>query len=204
MSDPIEIELYQKFINAKYDYISYIRQKQLPKFLEEVKDYVWYKDHWAYGVWHPDSPAGIIDDELDCKAGSDNANSDLKQLYYKLSKITHPDKCVELWAQQIFVIINEAYNKNNYEKLKEISDHWDKHNTFEFYLDDISKVEVIKSWTSECWYDWFNNPDSLLKQVLISPQEYEKHLQKECDRLKEENKRLKKIHDDLIKLTTKD
>lgn len=194
MSDSIEIELQEKFINAQYDYINYLRKKQLSKFLEEVRDYVWDDNHWAYKIWHPSDSIITINADLDGQDGQD-----IKQLYYKLTKITHPDKCDELWSAYMFIIINEAYNKNNYKKLKEISNYWDEHNTFEFYINNTPKKDIIHLWINEAWYDWFNNPDSLLREVLISPQEYEKR----CEKLREENRRLKKMHDDLNQLVSK-
>jgi len=181
MLDPIEIELQQKFINAKYDYIEYLRKKQLPKFLEETHNYVWDETHWAYDIWFKNTN----------NSNDNDKNPNLKQLYYKLSKIVHPDKCKEVWSERIFIIINESYNTNNYQKLQEISDYWDKNGTFEFYLDEISfKIKSINSWTHEAWYDWFNNSPSTLRMVLISPHEYENRLQKRLKELQQENKRL--------------
>lgn len=173
MSDSIEKELYQIFINAEYNYLKFLREKEYCKFIDETKNYILDDTHWAYKIWHQEKE--------DNKIINDSDLNEIKELYYNLSKIVHPDKCTEFWGNDMFIIISDAYNNNDSEKLIEISNYWKKNNTFDFYIDYNFKVTQITTFKHEAWYDWFHNPNSSLRQVLIP---MDKYLQK----LKDENK----------------
>ncbi|BCS83497.1 DnaJ super family protein [Cotonvirus japonicus] len=182
------IKLYNEYINAKYNYINHLKNQLTHQFILETKDLVWDETHWAIGTF------------LKSKNPSDykNSNSDnteLKTLYKKLSMICHPDKCSESWATKIFVLVNELYTNSNIAKLKELLNIYENQGSFAAYIDSedilIDKETQIKCWESQLWYVWLSpvadtNLRNLLKDILITPEEYNKRLKIQNDKLEQE------------------
>lgn len=187
-----EQALYQRMIDAQYEYMKFIRVAWSEKFSQETKDYVWDSGHWAYKYFRTD----VTPQE------SSMPDPELKILYRKLSLYVHPDKCTEPWANEIFIKINRAYKKGNLEKLQKLNDHWELHETFKNYtIKEKSKEKMIKRWSSELWFQWFS-PGTLLKDCFISPDEYKRRLEEREETLitlTKENEHLKSKIEQLSK-----
>lgn len=192
--DARELELYNSMVGAEFAYYQYIREKLIPKFLEETKDNVMDETHWGHKMLfgNPIIPEGQCEEEL-------------KNLYYKLSKICHPDKNNAKWANSMFKIINEAYHQKDSDKLKQIEQHWNEHETFDDYgelklevANKKSKAEIIEEWKSQIWFQWWL-PGSLIREIFIPQDVYEKRMQEEKDKLKEEKRKLEEENERLRK-----
>lgn len=202
--DPIEFELQSKLIDAKYNYMKYLREKQMPKFNEQTRDYVWDENHWYYKYIFPTKQNinSNEDDSINYMQNENNDNDDKtndvlqKKLYIKLSLLCHPDKCNEKWSNDIFRIINDANKKNNVTVLQNIMNYYKKNNSLEGYCDEyIDKESIIIKWQNELWFRWFNG--SMIKDVLITQDEFISRVKKLNEALEIEKNNLQKYNDDL-------
>ncbi|AGF85003.1 superfamily protein [Moumouvirus goulette] len=186
--------LYQNYIKAKYEYLKKFSEKAIPQFISETKDYVWDKDHHLYNYIN-NIPIHKPDENI-------------KNLYKKLAILFHPDKCNESWSCEIFQLVNESYLKNDFNKLNELDEFYNKHKTFDNYFSDDNSLDLlkqIKKMESEVWYIW-TSPDAdvnyrnILKGIFVPVKEYEIRCQERYNILIEENIKLKKQNDELYEL----
>ncbi|SNW62963.1 Chaperone protein DnaJ/HSP40 with basic leucine Zipper domain [Orpheovirus IHUMI-LCC2] len=189
-----ERQLYDNYINAKYEYISKIRDRKISEICIEYKDYVWDKDHWGYNLLFSKN----CNDNNRCK--------DIKKIYNKLVLLCHPDKCNEEYATTIFKLVHELYINNNLDRMLELYKYYKSHNSFKHYIieNNITKEEQINKWENEIWYIWYYGKDNikeLLKLIFIPHKEYEMRITErlqEIDRLKKENEMLQEKIDALL------
>lgn len=189
--DTEELKLESELINAKYQYLKYLRQKRIPKFEAETKNYVWDDTHWCYKYFFPEQK--IVDNELDCKIelSQNECTSAQKKLYSKLCLICHPYNCDKSWANVMIQIINEANKKNDLHALQKIYCYYEKHKSFDaFNESDSNKEASIKQWESELWYLWSRDPS--IKEVFVPKEKYRANLEKQSKQLREENAILEK------------
>jgi hypothetical protein len=193
MMDPIELDLYNKKIDAEHDYINYLRENKLETFKSDTKDYVWDKYHWYYKYIFPEEDSDIFN-----IYESDKKQTDVASNYFKkLSVICHPDKCAENWAHQIFIKATNAYKNNDIKSLESMYLHWELYKSFNNYNSSINdKTEDIKKWKSELWYLWYYGED-IYKDVFIPP----KIMSERQNKLIQENEKMK---DKLEQLQDKD
>lgn len=187
-NDKVEKELYNNAVDAEFKYFDYIKNKLIEEFILETRDYVMDETHWAYKYFIEDQNLNNSDDI------SETEIEKIKIIYKRLSLICHPDKCDEEWSEDIFKMLQKAYDEKNIKLLIEMDEYWTNNLTFT----DFSKLKQIKTneelvseWKNTNWFQW-HNPTSLIRQVLIPKEIFNKKLQEEHDRLLKENQRLKK------------
>ena len=167
-------QLYNQHINAKYSYLQYLRETYLPKVAEETQGYVVDTQHWAYPYLFPSK--------------SRSSNDQCKALYKKLALLIHPDKCKDSFAHEIFTLITEDYNCDDLDKLHDLDIFYQDHGSFEFYLKqrlpEKTKEEQIKQWECEVWFQW-QQQDSLIRKILISPEELQQREKERSTDVKE-------------------
>lgn len=195
-----ETELYNNLINAEYEYMKFLYNKMFPKFVEETQDHVFDETHWAYKCFFPDK-------DEDKNKNEDDNNVKLKMLYKKLVLAVHPDKCKESWSQELFIIINTAFENKDIKLLTKINEYYENNNLADFVKTEITfidKKEQILKWKISCWYLWFYVPSSSIKDILIPKNKYSERLLDMNEKLKKENEELKSFLERLKTLTKKD
>lgn len=185
-----ERELYERMIEAQYEYFRHIEPVWQSKFANETQHYVLDNTHWAYKYFRPEKTTEMdpATDQMDTKSGSKR----LRWLYRKLSVLCHPDKWKHEIAQRVFDILTQAYANADEASLeqfwkqvpKDVSD-----STLERWAANVilfDKHNFIQKSMASTWYAWQTNPDALIRQVFIPVAEYEKRLREENARLAEE------------------
>ncbi len=165
-----EEELKQKWIDSEYKYLEYIKSKWSEKFVEETKNHEFDRENIYYTFFF--TKQEIEPYEIDNKT---------KILYKELVLLFHPDRCKEEWSNDLFLNIQEAYERNDIKKLEEIKNYWDEHKSFKYFFSvqgislsentlpqGVSKEEQIKQWRSQMWYVWYANNEytSMLKSMF--------------------------------------
>jgi curved DNA-binding protein CbpA len=180
--------LYKAMICAKYEYLCHLRTVYEPKFQEETQNYIFDIDHWSYKfLIHP----------CDVKGAS---SAEAKTLYKSLTKLLHPDKCNSEVSNKAFVYITDAYQKNDIDCLKKLSEHLKDHNLeeFEFNIQTHSKEDDVKMMESSFWYNWyFTDKSGMLKDVFTTPEIVKERLRIETEKLEKENEQLRKTYERL-------
>lgn len=147
------------------------------------------------------------------------ASEETSALFKKLILATHPDKCSERWAETITKWIVQLYEKNDYERMKELDQYWESYHSFADYTPDEpnlvfsymqegqwnlmtkkQKEEAIKHIESSIWYIWYKSPDHYIHEIflpksVIEQKQKEKmeKMQKENEYLDRENSRLRSV-----------
>lgn len=154
--DPIEQDLYNKKIDAEYEYMKYMKHKKEREFIEQTINYTWDKNHHFYKLFFTDSPS-----HDDCTSSdTSNVNNDAKILYRKLSVICHPDKCQEIWGENMFRTINNAHADNDLARLQRIDAYWEANHTFAQFEDVcFDKEKEITMWKKQKWYLFYYDQD---------------------------------------------
>ena len=78
---------------------------------------------------------------------NEEEEKELKKLYRKASRLTHPDTVAEVFkeeATKIFIALNSAYKRKDLAKLKEIFAGLESGITFAYDLDDINDKELLR------------------------------------------------------------
>jgi hypothetical protein len=197
--DTIELELESQLINAQYQYLKYLRQKHIPKFMAETIDFVWDDTHWYYKYLFPTKKSDI-ESSNDKSFDNKSINPAQKKLYKKLCLICHPDKCDKSWASDMILIITTANQKNDLHTLQKIYDYYKINQSFDLFYEsdfDFNKKQLIKQWQSEYWYLWLTDP--IIKEIFISQSKYETNLKKQNEQLQKEHSELQKENEQLQK-----
>nr|URM61989.1 DnaJ domain [Mimivirus sp.] len=187
----------KEYISAKHKYIKLFMSQAIPKFINDTSDYVWDTEHDFYKyIKKPDDNISSCD-------------SNTKKLYKKLILLAHPDKCDKNWSEEIFILINEAYVNNNYQKLQEIYQRIENNTIEELLSSNISSIDKmeheINAWQSQPWYIW-TSPDAdanakyILGQILITKTELQQRKQIKQTELENENNYLKNENNYLANL----
>ena len=186
-NDPHGEQLYDIMINAQFEYYQHLRNKLIPIFIRETQGLVIDTTHWEYEYLFPSKENKYL---------SPSEEEKLKNIYRSLSILCHPDKCNFSWANDIFILLNEAYNTKNIDVMQELNNYWTAHKTFENFKivseDHGVKAELIHKWRNEFWYRWFV-PGSIIREIFIPHYEHEKKLQKENEKLEKENMELNEM-----------
>ncbi len=195
--DKIKMDLYSKMINAEYEYYQYLREKELPIFKENTKNYMFNETHYMYKYYFPQK--NINTDNIEVAESTDNQkDSHQKELYHKLCLICHPDKCKESWAENIFKLVQESYESNKMIILEKIYDYYIDNGTLENFDSTVTEKEkFINCCKHELWYLWITN-DQMLKEILIPVEKYKEILKEKNKELRAENEKLKKIKKELL------
>jgi hypothetical protein len=167
-----EAQFYRKKLDAEYEYLKYIQSIKLPLFLEETSGYVVNKydpvSRYYFQIEFLNDEEKFVskyaeydeyvkkynssfsfDDYLRIHTNNIDMHKDkdkdinTKALYKKLSLICHPDKCKEQWSQKMFVLISNAYNKNDKILLQKIDSYWEKNKTLDGF--DINEENNINT-----------------------------------------------------------
>jgi hypothetical protein len=199
-----ENALKEKMIMAEFDYYSKIRVSWSKKFLEETNKKVMDETHYLFKYLHftpSTSPPDI-------QPINPEEETLLKKYYHELSLLTHPDKCTESWAGDMFVLVDKYYKEHKYQILKNMIDYYQKHTTFANFIPPdetesgsvsgsesgsnlVKKMEKdISRWKSEIWYLYFT--EKVYREFYISKEELE--IKKQA--LAEEKIRFEKIQSD--------
>jgi len=95
---------------------------------------------------------------------NDEEKKELKQLYRKASKLCHPDIVAEDLKEQahkIMVALNEAYGKQDVEKVRELLLSLENGNVFDLSSDSIMDKDILKSKIVEMR----NNIDTMKQEI---------------------------------------
>jgi hypothetical protein len=212
-SDFIETELfnkktksYQNFISSEYNYLEYLRNKKIPQFQEETKNYVYDKEHPYYKYMFGENINININIDSDTgeahyeELSESNKSQKITELFRKLSLICHPDKCQDEWGKNMFIFIKKAYDENKIDILEKIMFYFEENKTLDGYQNNsevtnenkiITKEEQINIWKSEAWYNWYYVKNSIIKMVLVSENTLIMRNIKRKQKLEEENLKLR-------------
>ena len=151
----VEKELHQKMIDARLEYLKYMRTKLIPLFEETTKNFVWNREHVMYKYYFP--PA---------EEKKRPEISDIKKIYKELALVTHPDKCKKDGAEDNFAYIQSLYDNGNVEELQKLYDSYIR--TGQIEIPDAKESEIRRI-ESEIWYQWYLANNICLKQMFHAP-----------------------------------
>lgn len=189
--DEVERDLYQKSIDAQYDYLNYVRKTWGKKFCDETMNKILDKTNYLYFLFDPNHKEIFLcpQDQIT-----------IKNMYRELSLAIHPDKCAAVWATSLFTYLNELYTKKDVEGIKKMHEYYTLHKNLEGYLDaqvklaelanlaeqakldkdvqdptaadpNISKEKQVENWKHQLWYLWAK--DASIRSIFITKEEFE-------------------------------
>ena len=123
--------------------------KELEETDEDSDTYENIKEKYEKNQYYYDSFSHSYKEHLENKQQklSDIEKKELKALYKKASKLCHPDVVVEserAKAEEIFKMLNEAYSKNDLNKVNEILNNLESGNSFDIVSNSINDTKILK------------------------------------------------------------
>ncbi len=123
--------------------------KELEETDEDADTYENIKEEYGKNQDNYDNFSHSYKEHLDNKQQklSDEEKKELKSLYKKASKLCHPDVVVEnerVKAEEIFKMLNEAYSKNDLDKVNEILNDLESGNSFDITSSSVNDIKVLK------------------------------------------------------------
>jgi len=186
-------------------------EEELKKMEKEIEENENVEEEYeeaksAYEEYHQEYEE-VKEEQQNIDTLSDEEKKELKRLYRKAAKLCHPDIVADEYkqkAQEIMKEVNEAYNKQDLEKIKMILNHLENGSLFQPSSEVVNDVEILKTKISEIKMkiDKIKSEIEAIKNdetyLLISEiddwdryfEELKEKLQEEKERLEEEAKRI--------------
>lgn len=185
MDSQKENVLKETMINATYDYLLHIRTPWMMRMIKETVGLIVDDTHFLYQF------------AIQTHNISNEEKLELGVLYRKLALGFHPDKCKEIWSQDVFTLINKFHVEGNlpgliqFEEILndfQLTNNWDhiriqsmltiqnsdSDSTIPSNPTIIQKEELINLWKTQNWYLWCIG-DEGVRSLFVTPEVYCEH-----------------------------